>query len=126
LGYEVIWEAHGVIKRLFGNVSSGDLVMASSAIQYDSRFDDVKYKIIDLLDCTGHSLTDPTLFEVSAIDVAAFSKRRGSDTKEVKVAIVTSNPVLVDLATHMTKNSLHVSVDLFNSMEAARAWLGAS
>lgn len=127
MGYEIIWESSGVIKRLLGSVSSADLIKSSAVIQSDSRFDDIKYVIVDFNDCTAHSVDAAALLEISAIDGAAFSNRRDSRMRNIKVAIVAVDPAILAMAVQSTDYAVQcVEARTFSSFADARTWLQLS
>ena len=124
MGYELVWEPHGLIKRLVGNVGTDDLLKMISAVHGDGRFDDLRYIIIDTRDSTGHSVPEPTLIEIAAVDEVAISTHYRFNGIQAKIAIVATDPVMISLAeayTHFDSSGL-AQIETFSTMDDARAW----
>lgn len=124
MGYEISWEPHGVVKRLFGHVTNDDLMKASTIIQADERFDDLQYVIIDFLDCVTHSVSDPALLEIAAIDHAALEHRGRFKMNKIRIAILATDQKILDLAKDYGNYELNeVTFGIFFKRSDARAWL---
>lgn len=127
MGYEIAWEPCGVIKRFYGEVSSSDLMNASSTVQGDARFDDLQYVIFDFQDCISHSVTNAALQDIAAIDEFASESQASLRNTPVKVAIVVNNPKINDLAKQYANyRPSHRSFALFSNSLDARDWLTSS
>jgi hypothetical protein len=122
MGYEVIWEPKGVVKRLFGHVSNDDLMRSSTIIQGDARFDELNFVIIDFSACTSHAVTDQALLEVAAIDEAASENIRFG--KRIRIAVVCADPKILELAQQYVNYKFDVATfGIFSDNEHARSWL---
>ena len=126
MGYEVLWEPRGVVKRLFGHVTDDDLIRLSTAVWADGRFVDLDYMIVDLRDCRGHTVSDPMMIEIAAIDEAGLAAQKTASGMP-NVAVIADDHAFSALAgeyaSHMAAG---ISLGVFNCLEAARIWLGAS
>jgi hypothetical protein len=124
MGFEISWEPKGVVKRLFGHVTNDDLQKASAIVQGNARFDDLRYVIIDFLDCTSHSVSDPALLEVAAIDQAALEGKARHTTRKIRIAILATDSKILDLAKHYADYDLTtVTFGIFFNRSDARVWL---
>lgn len=124
MGYEITWEAQGVVKRFFGDVSNDDLMKSSTVVQADARFDDLHYVLLDFHDCLSHSVTDPALLEIAAIDEAASDNQARSGVRQVHVAIIATDSKIIDLAKRYANYKFDVVLfGLFFNRADARSWL---
>jgi hypothetical protein len=125
MGYEVTWEPKGINKRFYEHVSSKDLIKAACSIHGDSRLVDTQYVVVDFTECTSHSVADPAMLEVLAIDEVTFLSCRVSqaDGEGVKVAIIAADPVTVQLAEQFKGFSSHLSVRVFQTAADGRNWI---
>jgi hypothetical protein len=122
MGYEVIWEPKGVVKRLFGHVSNNDLMRSSTIIQGDARFDELNFVIIDFSACVSHSVTDQALLEIAAIDEAASESIRVG--RRIRIAIVCADAKILELAKQYANYKFDVATfGIFSDNEHARTWL---
>lgn len=119
MGYEVLWETGGVVKRIFGQVTEPDLIDSVRKVEDDPRFDDIRFVINDFLAITGVTAQIPTIDEISAIDLAA-----SWTNPRIRVAIVTTSPEITALATYYANSPMNTyPTKLFTSLEDARHWL---
>jgi hypothetical protein len=109
---------------LFGHVTSDELVKASTVIQGDERFDDLHYVIVDFSDCASHSVSDPELLEIAAIDQAAIEHLETRMLKKIRIAIVATDQKILDLAKQYANYEFNVvTFAIFFKLSDARAWL---
>ncbi len=122
MGYEIVWEARGAIKRFFGHVSDEEVLQAGLDIESDLRFDHLSYVINDFLACDGFSATPGKVDEISAIDnAAALSNSR------IRIAVVATVPEIVAAAEQYAASPMNVyPTRIFASTADARKWLGDS
>lgn len=124
MGYEVTWESKGVVKRFFGGVTNDDLMQSSATVQGDARFDDLQYVILDFSNCDFHTITEPALLEIAAIDEAATENWRSVDRRKIRMAIVATDAGIIRLAKQYASYQLKVvSFAMFFNLSDARNWL---
>lgn len=122
MGYEIIWEARGVVKQFSGHVTGKQLLQAGLVTEADSRFDGLRYVINDFLDSTGFSITAEDVDEIVAIDEAA-----SRTNKAISIAVVATHPDIVDLANQYADSPMNVyPTRVFPTLAGAREWLGVS
>lgn len=73
MAYELVWEPDGVVLQFSGGVSSREFIQAVENIQGDSRYDDARYVIHDLLGVTQHQLSEEALTEVAVLQYGAYA-----------------------------------------------------
>ncbi len=119
MGYEIIWEPRGVVKRFFCEVTSQDMLQSVAETEGDSRFDELRFVINDFLEITGLSSSHHDVEEVAAIDsIAAITNPR------IKVAIVTTSPVVKEMGEGYINSPLnHYPTKIFQTLEDARNWI---
>lgn len=122
MSYEIVWARRGVIKRYFGHVTTYDLVQSVVEIENDARFDSLRYCINDFLGITGISSSPQDVEDISALDKgASFSNPR------IRIAVVTTSPEIVALATEYANSALNsYPTKIFSSLDDANAWLADS
>jgi len=122
MGYEIVWEPGGVVKRFFGYVSGGELMKAGLDTECDLRFDHLSYVINDFVACDGFSVPPGTVDEISAIDnAAAFSNSR------IRIAVVATMPEIVAAAEQYAASPMNAYVTrIFSNTADARTWLEGS
>ena len=121
MGYEITWEPPGgVIKRHFGQVTGREMVAAAGRIEGDSRFDALRYVINDFRDCKEQKVS---LMEIE--DMAAIDSVSATYNKSLRIAVVATNPDVVEAANTYASNPLTAhTTRVFSSMVDARRWLG--
>lgn len=125
MGYEISWESKGVTKRLFGRVTDNDLIKATSIIQADPRIDDLDFVIIDFLDCVSHSVSDPALIEIAALEKAAAENSMRYARAKTRVAIIAMDRKIIGLAMQYANFEMNtMTFGIFSNRSDARAWLG--
>lgn len=121
MGYELIWEPRGVLKRFFGQVTDSDISGSVARIHGDRRFDTLRYVINDYLDGTGHRIPLNAVEEIAAIDDAA-----AISNPHIRVALVAATPEFVELATQYAGATMKIyPTRIFSSLDEARIWLDA-
>ena len=119
LGYELRWEANGVVKRYFGHVVHGELLAPVLTTESDERFDTLRFVINDFLDVQGISFEQAEIEDIAALDTGA-----AATNARIKVAIVTADPQVIDLAQrYMEAAAGAYPTAVFATMEEARAWV---
>lgn len=121
MGYELIWEPRGVLKRFYGQVTDSDISDSVARIQGDRRFDTLRYVINDFLDGAGHQVPLNAVEEIAAIDDAA-----SFSNPHIRVALVAATPDFIELAKQYAGSTLkRYPTRIFSSLDEARSWLGA-
>lgn len=119
MGYELKWEARGVIKCFFGRVDSDQVMRSVEATEADPRFDNYHYVINDFLSCTEFSLSEERLEEIAAIDGAAARLN-----PRIKVAVVATLPSVIEAAKQYATSPLtSYTTRIFSTLEDARKWI---
>jgi len=99
---------------------------ASSVVQGDARFDDLRYVLLDFQDCISHSVTHASLRDIAAIDEFAAENQASHRNTPVRVAIVANDPKINDLAKQYANyrpDHQYQLFGLFANRLDARAWL---
>lgn len=119
MSYEIIWETRGVVKRFFGDVTSHDMLQSVVETEGAPQFDDLRFVINDFLGITGVSSSLQDVEEVAAIDsIAAITNSR------IKVAVVATSSVIIELAESYIRSPLNqYPTKIFQTLAEARQWL---
>lgn len=121
MGYELIWEPRGVLKRFYGQVTDSDIAGSVARIHGDRRFDTLRYVINDYLDGTGHQIPLHAVEEIAAIDDAA-----AISNPHIRVALVAATPDFIELANQYAGATMKIyPTRIFSSLDEARSWLNA-
>lgn len=119
LGYELIWEHRGVLKRFFGQVTDIDVSDAVSGIHGDERFDELRYVINDFRAGIEHSVSPRAVEEFAAMEQAA-----AITNPHIRIALVASAAKFVDLANQYSGSVPHdCPTRIFTTLDEARRWL---
>ena len=122
MGYELIWEPRGVIKRFFGPVTGQELYEAGTDTEGDARFEDYRYVINDFLGCTEFSVSDNIIEEIAAVDGAAAILN-----PNIRIAVVAKSPEILAAVTQYSESSMHpYATGVFSALADARAWLASN
>jgi hypothetical protein len=120
MSYELIWQARGVIKRFFGNVTAGEVQQATYKVEGHKHFDDVRYVLNDFLSCDSFSFVNDEVDEMAAIDGAA-----ARINPNLRVAVVATLADVIAAAEHYASSELNkYPTRIFATLDDARKWLG--
>ena len=117
--YKLEWEHEGVYWKYYGKVSGEEVIVASTAIYGDPRFDSLRYKLVDFLDVENFKMAKD---EVALI---AYQHRAAEiSNPNVKNAIVirSDNELANQFAAFFSDSSWEVQV--FHDLDEANDWLG--
>jgi hypothetical protein len=121
MGYTLIWEPRGVVKRFFGHVTGQQLYKAGLDTEGDARFDDYRYVINDFLECTEFSVPYEIVEEIAAVDGAA-----AIVNPNIRIAVVAKLPEILAAVTQYSASSMHpYATRVFSTLADARAWLAS-
>jgi hypothetical protein len=122
MGYEICWESdRGVVKRFFGNVTTGDIVESVLVTEADRRFLSLRYVLNDYLDVEELTSDRADIKFISALYSAS-----SLSNPSLKIAFVARFPKFAALANEYADSLLNVcSAKTFDSLESARTWLSA-
>lgn len=120
MGYEVIWENRGVVKRYFGHVTDRELTQGVIETEADSRFDGLRYAINDFLACESFAVTPGSAEEIAIMDRgASFSN------PYIRIAVIAVQPEIIELVEVYANSPLNVyPTRIFSTEQEARAWIG--
>lgn len=119
MGYELSWEPRGLVKRFFGDVTEKQFIDAVIDSESDARFDGLRHVINDFRDVESFVFTPEDVDYVAAIDNAA-----AVSNPNIRIAVITSSPEIIALATQYAESSLNVyPTRIFATLADARAWL---
>ncbi|MGE4299309.1 MAG: hypothetical protein AB7E47_14930 [Desulfovibrionaceae bacterium] len=118
--YDIAWEPNGVVWTFHGVLTGVETRQANLDIYGDSRFDGLRYQIVDLLHVERFAVTSDALDESAALDeVASFTNPR------LVVAVVAAEEEAISIA-EMYQSAMKAScweVQIFPSMGEARDWI---
>ncbi|MDP3515347.1 MAG: hypothetical protein Q8S20_21600 [Sulfuritalea sp.] len=121
MGYELIWEPHGVIKRFVGEVTDADISASIVVTHGDERFDSLRYIINDFLGGTERSVPPAAIEEIVAIEHAA-----SISNPRIRIALVAADADFVEMADQYAGSALKAyPTRIFSSLDEARTWLDA-
>jgi len=116
--HELIWETEGVYWNYSGEVAGQEIIDASTKIYGDSRFDNVKYKLVNFLDIKNIEMRE------DQVSLIAFQHRAAEiSNSSINTAIVAKPDfVLANQFAAFFKDSTW-GVRVFNNMNEANHWL---
>ena len=120
--YEHTWEERGVYRRYYGTITGGELLKAVEEVGGDPRFDRIRYVLNDCLGVEQVKITHDEIELVAAIDKGA-----SLSNSDIKVAIVATGQVVLELATlysDLSDQYMIYPTRIFPSLEQARDWVG--
>jgi len=118
--YETTWEKTGVYWRFYGHVTGEQVMATSMAVYGDTRFDNMRYQIVDCLEVDQWDLTKEQLVEIAAMDRgAAVSNPR------VKVAVIATDSKILDVNKVYGEESKDTAweTEMFENLDDARKWV---
>ena len=119
MAYEIVWEPHGVYKKFWGYVSSSEFSRSVAAVHNDPRFDSLRYSINDYLAVKGFDVAENTVDVIAAMSLGARTFH-----PKAKIALVTDNDRIVELARHYSSPPLgSYPTEIFATVESAREWV---
>jgi hypothetical protein len=121
MSYEMIWETRGLYRRFYGRVSDLEVTESTHMAEASSRFDEMRYAILDFLEAEEIVIVNPSFVqEAAAIDSAA-----ALSNPNIKVAIVTVTPAIRELAESYIADVLRpYPTQIFTNLTDARNWAG--
>lgn len=128
MAFETLWKNKLVLWKFSGIVTDSDLLQSNLEVYGDSRFDDIRYQILDLLDVASVEVGDPNLAVRTIRRVAELDKAAAKTNPSIKVATVAHIEVLATLA-NLYESEIADSPwesEVFTSMDDAKKWLGIS
>lgn len=118
--YEAIWEDKGIYWKYQGILTGDDLLQSNMNIYGDSRFDNLRYQLVDMLDVESFDVETEAMEAVTAMDEAA------SQTNPSLIIAVVSAHIqakqLVELY-ETTTGGAPWETEMFESVEEARVWI---
>jgi hypothetical protein len=118
MAYQNIWEKRGIYRRYEGVVTGSDLLSAIHEIEGDIRFDQIRYVINDFLAVSEQAITQEELEEVAALDYAT-----SLSNANIRLAIVTADPLLLEIADrYRALSDSPYPTRTFAQLRAARVW----
>jgi len=113
------WETNGLYRKFSGILCGDEILNSNFELHTDPRFQDIKYIINDFLDVTE--------FSIKTTHTSAYAKSDEiiSNAKiKLRIAILVTNPELIDLANDYRNKMKDCSFDceIFQTIEEARKW----
>lgn len=119
MSYQLDWEPRGVLWRYSGDVTGAEIIEASSLIYGDSRFDNLKYKLVDFLDIKSIQVSPDELALV------AYQHRAAELSNQyIRTAILmrSDNKLAEQFAEFFIDSNWEVKA--FKERDTANSWLG--
>ena len=119
MSHKLVWEPEGVYWKYYGKVSGLEVFDATMIAYGDSRFDELKYKLVNFLDIES--------IEMKEAEVRAIAKQHKSAERHnpyIKNAIVLkskTNELAIKFATLFSDSRWDVQI--FDDLDAANDWL---
>ena len=122
MSYEVIWEEKGIYWKYKGILTGDDILQSNMDIYGDSRFDKLRYQLVDMLDVESFDVDTEAMEEVTVMDAAA-----SQTNPRLIVAVVATHSQAMRLVKlyKSTTGSAPWETEVFESVEAARGWITA-
>ncbi|KKK75535.1 hypothetical protein LCGC14_2872750 [marine sediment metagenome] len=124
--YQISWEKKGVVQKFHDVITPIELISCNENVYGDSRFDAIRYQILNLTEVRTVDLTDPDKAIQLVRRIAATDRAAAKSNPNMKIAIVASLEILGSLA-NLYSSELSDSPwlsDVFETETEAREWLG--
>ena len=119
MAYKLKWEPHGVYWKYSGKVSGEEIIQASTSIYGDSRFDDLRYKLVDFLEAEAVDIDE------KQVDIIAHQHMAAAiSNPHIKTAIVSEEDLVMAARFVANLSASPWEVRLFHNLDAANSWLG--
>lgn len=122
MAYKIKWLAEGVLWTFHGTLSSEDAIQANLDIYGDSRFDDLRYQIVDISKVEQFKATEEAMTETAAMDEAA-----SLNNPRLIIAVVAKKVEAIKIA-ELYKSAMKNSpweVAIFDSMDESEKWVNS-
>lgn len=120
--YEVTWEQDGVVMTMHGRVTEDQRQKAHDSIINDTRFDRIRYWIIDTLDIDAYELDEKSALKAAGCDIGA-----SHINAHVLMAFVTINMKQMEnierFQDYLSQVNSPWRVEIFSNQDAARRWI---
>jgi len=119
MSHKLVWEPEGVYWKYYGKVSGLEVFDATMIAYGDSRFDELKYKLVNFLDIES--------IEIKEAEMRAIAKQHKSAERHnpyIKNAIVLkskTNELAIKFAALFSDSRWDVQI--FDDLDAANDWL---
>ncbi len=124
MAYEIIWESRGVLFRLSGDVIDADLLDANEEVYAHPKFAEMRYQIVDFSVITHFGISADAVARAAKLDQQASLRN-----PDVKVAIITSEPLLRGLSSLYSRSHTALGgawrTKTFDTEAEAREWAEA-
>jgi hypothetical protein len=122
MSYKVIWEEKGIYWKYKGILTGDELLQSNMDIYGDSRFDKLRYQIVDMLDVEMFDVSDEVMEEITIMDVGA-----SHTNPRLIVAVVATQAQAEHLVAlyETTTGGAPWEVNMFVSIVEARAWIAS-
>ena len=120
MSHELIWEAEGVHKRFWGDLTGNELAETVETVAAHRDFDTLRFILNDFLGVATHDIDSDSLERITI-------SRLGSrfTNPRIRVLLVTRNPALFNLADVTKPGSFPATNETkgFETLGEAREWL---
>lgn len=120
--YELTWEDNGVYKRFYGIVTGDEYIESIHKTHGNSKFDYLKYSILDYSDVEGHTISTTDFKRI-----AAYFKGAYEVNNRIVVAVIVTRKDLLEVVNRF--DSLPFASYPFiivTTLEEARDWIRSS
>ncbi len=114
------WESKGLLTKHYGVVTIDEILHSINEVCGDERFDDIHYRLIDLLDVEKVVSTIEDIDAIIALDMAS-----SRFNKKIKLAIVSNGESMQALTAYFISqaNELPWEIHSFSTNDEAREWV---
>lgn len=117
--FAIVWEPLGVYKRYWGVITVSEFIDSSAVLHGDRRFDSIRYVINDYLGVAGHEVSEEAI-----AGIAAISMRGQATNANIRIALVTTDSRIRELAWQFSSRTLaSYPTQLFSTVTEARDWI---
>lgn len=118
--YEIIREPQGAYKRFWGVVTPAEFLASVHEFHSDPHFESIRYTINDFLATEHFRMPESAIEDVAAINLGA-----SFVNQKIKIAAVTTDSVIIEMARKFAEISQSYPTQLFASLDEARNWVQA-
>lgn len=115
MAYSIKWTDKGIIWTYSGTVTGAELIQSNMDVYGDSRFDDLRYQIVDMRAVTTNKVSDTDMLRIAHLDMVA-----ARTNPKIRLAVIHADHLNEEYMAHT--HDKHWTTRSFKNFEEAQAW----
>lgn len=116
--YQISWEAAGVVRRFFGDLTIAERRASLLAICHDERFDELRFAITDYRAVQAYECSQAATMEIAAMHIGPLF----TNPSLIIAAVTDRAEIVADIQHFMALGIVKAPYRVFASMDEARRW----